>query len=308
MKYTRKLELRLDVLYLKDSSGDTTTSRLPVDVGVRYLLVEPSLRTFLPYGQGSFEACFDRAEITYGSTMESSRTTNLGASLGGGVEYRLTRAVGLDINAIYHVVNDPYLALGAGVTFRFGGTQPMDRVVSSPPVAVANTVPASAVAREVAISPAANVVAVPRAEPTALVVIPPVPVGIMPPQTPIAAAPVVPTIPIIVPNTVPVVVPVVKVDPKLLPPIYSDGDGVPDRVDRCPNTPPGTVVNASGCPEEANNRFCNRSLTIAILFNSGETGISDEYYGELNKIGEFMRDFPSFRSLSDLGGICCKSV
>lgn len=28
----------------------------------------------------------------------------------------------------------------------------------------------------------------------------------------------------------------------------SDGDGVPDRMDKCPNTPRGTPVDASGCP------------------------------------------------------------
>lgn len=28
----------------------------------------------------------------------------------------------------------------------------------------------------------------------------------------------------------------------------SDGDGVPDSRDQCPNTPPGTQVNANGCP------------------------------------------------------------
>lgn len=28
----------------------------------------------------------------------------------------------------------------------------------------------------------------------------------------------------------------------------SDGDGVPDNRDLCPNTPPGTTVNANGCP------------------------------------------------------------
>ncbi len=30
----------------------------------------------------------------------------------------------------------------------------------------------------------------------------------------------------------------------------ADGDGVPDDLDLCPNTPPGTTVDASGCPVE----------------------------------------------------------
>ncbi|HTR96886.1 MAG TPA: thrombospondin type 3 repeat-containing protein [Candidatus Acidoferrales bacterium] len=31
----------------------------------------------------------------------------------------------------------------------------------------------------------------------------------------------------------------------------SDGDGVPDRRDRCPNTPAGAVVDATGCPKDS---------------------------------------------------------
>src|SRR5438128_6274561 len=35
------------------------------------------------------------------------------------------------------------------------------------------------------------------------------------------------------------------------PPILdADQDGVPDDLDLCPNTPPGTTVDASGCPVE----------------------------------------------------------
>src|SRR5690349_406375 len=32
------------------------------------------------------------------------------------------------------------------------------------------------------------------------------------------------------------------------PPPDADGDGVPDSLDQCPDTPPGTTVDASGCP------------------------------------------------------------
>jgi outer membrane protein OmpA-like peptidoglycan-associated protein len=36
-------------------------------------------------------------------------------------------------------------------------------------------------------------------------------------------------------------------------PSDSDGDGVPDGVDRCANTPPGATVNASGCTQDSDN-------------------------------------------------------
>ena len=32
------------------------------------------------------------------------------------------------------------------------------------------------------------------------------------------------------------------------PPPDADGDGVPDSLDQCPDTPPGTTVDATGCP------------------------------------------------------------
>src|SRR5437762_2838661 len=42
----------------------------------------------------------------------------------------------------------------------------------------------------------------------------------------------------------------VQVDPKGCP-VDSDGDGVPDGVDQCPNTPAGATVDAVGCPADA---------------------------------------------------------
>src|SRR5207247_4684057 len=35
-----------------------------------------------------------------------------------------------------------------------------------------------------------------------------------------------------------------------LTPVDSDGDGVPDGLDQCPNTPVGAAVNAEGCSIE----------------------------------------------------------
>ncbi|MGH8506360.1 MAG: OmpA family protein [Stenotrophobium sp.] len=39
------------------------------------------------------------------------------------------------------------------------------------------------------------------------------------------------------------------------PDVDSDGDGVPDRLDKCPGTPKGVKVDANGCPIDANRTF-----------------------------------------------------
>lgn len=53
-----------------------------------------------------------------------------------------------------------------------------------------------------------------------------------PPMTPVAATPTPP--PVAVTPAAPI--------------LDSDGDGVPDNRDLCPGTPPGTAVDANGCP------------------------------------------------------------
>jgi lysophospholipase L1-like esterase len=72
------------------------------------------------------------------------------------------------------------------------------------------------------------------------------------------------------------------------PPADSDGDGVLNSLDLCPNTPPGTQVDASGCPiippsgnnivlyedQAINPAWINASWTNQITFNSAERAIS----------------------------------
>jgi hypothetical protein len=44
----------------------------------------------------------------------------------------------------------------------------------------------------------------------------------------------------------------------------SDGDGVPDNVDQCPNTPQGTKVASNGCPMEVGIRLAGTGTPIKI--------------------------------------------
>lgn len=47
------------------------------------------------------------------------------------------------------------------------------------------------------------------------------------------------------------------------PPQDSDGDGVPDSRDHCPNTPAGTAVDANGCPVEKTAPIVLKGVTFA---------------------------------------------
>ena len=75
-------------------------------------------------------------------------------------------------------------------------------------------------------------------------------------------------------------------------PIDSDKDGVADYLDKCPNTPAGTAVNAQGCPMEVAKTFCNKPTTIEIAFDTGKADIKSKYHSELDKIGQFLKEFP----------------
>ena len=72
-------------------------------------------------------------------------------------------------------------------------------------------------------------------------------------------------------------------------PLDSDGDGVPDYLDKCPDTPRGTKVDATGCPIVAAAPV-TFDLTVTFAFNSAE--INDLSFRELRNAMTFMREHP----------------
>lgn len=73
----------------------------------------------------------------------------------------------------------------------------------------------------------------------------------------------------------------------------SDGDGVVDRDDRCPNTPAGTKVNKQGCPIETSETeaaFLNTGLIRAsnIFFEFEKADLKPESRETLNEIGNIL--------------------
>ncbi len=75
-----------------------------------------------------------------------------------------------------------------------------------------------------------------------------------------------------------------KPAPKAMP-VDSDGDGVPDSQDRCPNTPKGATVDARGC----------WTYKARVLFDFDSTEIKPEAYPMLDEAAKIMKENPDLK-------------
>ncbi|MED5389681.1 MAG: OmpA family protein [Pseudomonadota bacterium] len=71
--------------------------------------------------------------------------------------------------------------------------------------------------------------------------------------------------------------------------IDSDGDGVEDKKDQCPDTPRGAKVDADGCPIMLTESV-NITLDIEFAFNSTE--VPARYLADIGKIATVMVEYP----------------
>ena len=80
----------------------------------------------------------------------------------------------------------------------------------------------------------------------------------------------------------------------------SDGDGIADFYDKCPNTPAGTKVDGSGCPliaakpekiyiTEADKSVVNEAIQ-KLQFESGAAVLSDASYESLERFAKLLKD------------------
>lgn len=79
-----------------------------------------------------------------------------------------------------------------------------------------------------------------------------------------------------------VAAPVVAADPD------SDGDGVPDSRDRCPNTPRNLAVDSDGCPIMDSSML---SQELTVTFDFDQAVIKPEFYAEVAEFAEFMTTY-----------------
>lgn len=63
-------------------------------------------------------------------------------------------------------------------------------------------------------------------------------------------------------------------------PLDSDGDGVYDDKDKCPNTPKGTVVDENGCP---------KIIRLHVKFDFDKSTVKPEYMKDIAKVADFMK-------------------
>ena len=66
----------------------------------------------------------------------------------------------------------------------------------------------------------------------------------------------------------------------------SDRDGVVDKLDKCPNTPKGVLVNHYGCPIIS---------TLRLNFDFNKAKVKKIYYKELKKVAEILKANPKLK-------------
>lgn len=72
----------------------------------------------------------------------------------------------------------------------------------------------------------------------------------------------------------------------------SDGDGVIDSLDQCPNTPANVVVDETGCPVQVQIDD-ELKMELRVFFDNDKSVIKEQYKPEIAKVAEKMREYPN---------------
>ena len=70
----------------------------------------------------------------------------------------------------------------------------------------------------------------------------------------------------------------------------SDGDGVLDSLDKCPNTPKGVKVDSSGCPIPIPEKV---AITLLVEFDFNKIEVRPRYHGDIEKVANFLKAYPN---------------
>ncbi len=66
----------------------------------------------------------------------------------------------------------------------------------------------------------------------------------------------------------------------------TDGDGVPDNLDKCPNTPNNMLVDHNGCPI---------IKTLRLNFDFNKADVKKIYYSDLKEIADILKNNPDLK-------------
>ena len=77
-------------------------------------------------------------------------------------------------------------------------------------------------------------------------------------------------------------------------PVDTDGDGVTDDKDKCPDTPKGTVVDENGCPKQLTEQV---TIDLLLEFDYNKANLREEHKPEIKRVADFMRKFPSSKAV-----------
>jgi len=106
-----------------------------------------------------------------------------------------------------------------------------------------------------------------------------------------------------------------KKSPKVVE-VDSDKDGVLDKQDKCPDTPAGVKVDATGCPLDSDKDGvadyldkcpgtpagskvdevgCEISISLVIVFDTNKAIVKEKFYPEIEKVANFMKSHPDIK-------------
>lgn len=71
-------------------------------------------------------------------------------------------------------------------------------------------------------------------------------------------------------------------------PMDSDGDGVNDADDACPDTADFLAVDAEGCPQTAEKEV---AVELEVLFDNNSSVVKSDYTGDIERVASFMKEY-----------------
>ena len=74
----------------------------------------------------------------------------------------------------------------------------------------------------------------------------------------------------------------------------TDGDGVYDSLDKCPGTPKGIAVDNDGCPVPIPEKL---TMKLLVEFDFNKAVIHPQFHGELEKFANFMIAYPQTKTV-----------